>query len=93
MIYEIIMSKGQTIKIDEEDLQKIQENIKAPLVKVKQGIINPSFMVSIIPTNEADTKIKNIIEVKDGRARITGTKEVKVLADTMNINNTKRLHE
>jgi hypothetical protein len=84
------MSKGENIKIDQEDLDKIEANIKAPLVRVKQAIINPSFMVSIIPTNEPDTKTKPIIDNTREYAVITGEREVKVLPDLMS--ETKRLN-
>ena len=85
------MSKGPSIRIDEDDLVKIKANIGESLIAVKQGIINPSFMISIIPTNEPDTKIKQIIEHMADRVVVTGSKEVKVLADIMNINNIKKL--
>lgn len=54
MIYKVNMSKGSFIHIDDEDLEKIKVNIKAPLVQVKQGIINPSFMISIVPDPEIE---------------------------------------
>lgn len=86
------MSKGPNIKIDEQDLAHLQANIEKSLIRVKQGIINPSFMVSIIPTNEKDVEIKNKIELKDGRPVIVGTEEVRILADKMNIRNLKQLN-
>jgi len=91
MIYLVEMSRGANIKIDEADLAHIQKNIDQSLIRVKQGIINPSFMVSIIPTNEKDVEIKNKIEMKEGRAVIVGSEEVRVLADKMNIKNLKQL--
>jgi len=93
MIYTVEMSKGPNIKIDEQDLTHLQANIEKSLIRVKQGIINPSFMVSIIPTNEKDVEIKNKIEMKDGRPVIVGTEEVRILADKMNIRNLKQLHD
>jgi hypothetical protein len=85
------MSKGPSIKIDEEDLAHIQKNIAQALIRVKQGIINPSFMISIIPTSEEDVKIKNKIEMKDARAIVTGREEVRTLADKMSIKNNLQL--
>lgn len=84
------MSKGENIKIDDEDLVKIQENLSAPLIRVKQAIINPSFMVSITPSEDEDdivTRKKVIVE--NGVAKIVGEEKVKALADKMNI--TKQL--
>ena len=87
------MSKGPSIKIDEEDLAHLQENIEQALIRVKQGIINPSFMISIIPTNEKDVEIRNKIEMREGRPVIVGSEEARVLADKMNIKNLKQLND
>lgn len=81
MIYKISMSKGDAIFIDEEDLTKIQENIKAPLIRIKNAIINPSFMISITPHEERDFISKPIIEKENGVAKIIGYEEVKKLQD------------
>lgn len=86
MIYQINMSKGQNIKIDEEDLKKIQENLSAPLIRVKQAIINPSFMVSITPTDEEDIVEKPKVEITNGVAYIVGKENFDVLVDKMTIN-------
>lgn len=75
------MSKGDAIFIDEEDLTKIQENIKAPLIRIKNAIINPSFMISITPHEERDFINKPIIEKENGVAKIIGYEEVKKLHD------------
>lgn len=60
MIYEVNMSKGLKLKIDEEDYNKIVKNISANLIQVKLGTINPSFIISIIPIEEDDTYQKKI---------------------------------
>lgn len=86
------MSKGPSIKIDEEDLAKIKANIGESLIAVKQGIINPSFMISIIPTTEKEFVVRNKYEHGDGIVKIIGEEKVRALADTMNINNTRRLN-
>ena len=86
MIYQIEMSRGPSIKIDEEDLVKIKENIGESLIAVKQGIINPSFMISIIPTDEKEVQIKSKIEIRDGKPVLLGEEKVRTLADKMNIN-------
>ena len=85
MIYEIQMSRGPSIKIDEDDLVKIKKNIGESLIQIKQGIINPSFMIAIIPTDEEETRVKNLIEIHEGRAVITGTETIKKLVDKMTI--------
>ncbi len=82
MIYDLLLSKGQSIKIDEEDLQKIRTNISSNLIQVKQGIFNPSFMVMIVPTKEPDVIIEKSAKEIEGRA-VYEEKEVKVLSDLM----------
>ena len=87
MIYKIVMSKGEEIKIDEEDLVKIKANIGESLIQIKQGIINPSFMIAIIPTDEPETQIKHILEKRGNTAVITATETIKKLVDKMTIKN------
>ncbi len=51
--YIVQMSKGDPIQIDEEELQKVIEGANAgELIVVKQGVINPSYMVDIRPDKE-----------------------------------------
>ncbi len=85
MIYEIIMSKGEKIRIDEDDLKKVKNNLSASLIQVKQGIINPSFMVMIVPTNEPDKVLKPIYEEggDERTMKMVGEEEVNVLGDKM----------
>ena len=83
-MYEINMSKGVNIKIDSEDLQKIQDNLKAPLIRVKQAIINPSFMVSIVPIEEKEFSVKKKIVVENGVAKMIGEEKIRTLEDKMN---------
>lgn len=79
------MSKGNDIKIDEEDLAKITENIAAKLIRIKQGIINPSFMISITPTDEKEAIIRPKIEIRNGTPTVVGREEIKTLADKMSV--------
>lgn len=87
MIYLVEMSKGPSIRIDSDDLAKIRENIGESLISVKQGIINPSFMVSIIPTDESEVEVKQKVEMIDGKPTLTIGEERKKLANKMNVNN------
>lgn len=81
------MSKGESIKIDEDDLVKIQENLSAPLIRVKQAIINPSFMISITPSeNEQDLVTRKKVVLENGVAKIVGEEQIKTLADKMSVN-------
>lgn len=46
--YLVVMSSKESIKIDEEELQKVLEaSAGGGLCVVKQGVINPSFIVDI----------------------------------------------
>ena len=87
MIYKIHMSRGDDIKIDEEDLAKLKENIAEKLIALKQGIINPSFMISITPTSEKEFVEKPDLIVENGVAKIIGTTKVATLANKMNVRN------
>jgi hypothetical protein len=50
MTYTIFLSNKNEIVIDDEDYKKFTENVKSGnLIKLKRAIINPSFVVSIIP--------------------------------------------
>lgn len=83
MIYELILSRGEKIRIDEDDLKHIKENISANLIVIKQGMINPSFLVMIVPTNEPDVVSKPTFDTEGSTAKVTGFEERKVLADLM----------
>lgn len=84
------MSKGQNIKIDEQDLKKIKENMSENFIVVKQAIINPSFIVSITPTEEKEFATKPKVEIDNGIAKIVGQEKIATLADKMSVN-TKEL--
>jgi len=82
-MYELNMSKGSNIRIDEEDLKKIRENISANLIQVKQAIINPSFLISIVPIEEKEVITKPIFEIKDGIARQVSIETTKRLQNKL----------
>jgi signal peptidase I len=85
MIYELHTSTGQKIRIDDDDLKKIEDNAAEFMVKLKQGIVRPPFISVIVPTNEKETKIESIIEKRGDKVVITGEREVKVLKDLMTL--------
>jgi|SRR3990167_9093527 len=76
--YQIILSTKQVIEIDQTEFEKVINNLeKGRLVKVKQGIFNPSFVVSIIPVQrELETKIAGHIDESTGRFIATEYKEI-----------------
>jgi hypothetical protein len=77
------MSKGDNIKIDEDDLQKLTLNIDAKLIRLKQAIINPSFMISITPTDEKEFYVERKVELRDGKAFVIEEEKVRSIKDLM----------
>jgi hypothetical protein len=64
--YYIVLSTKDTIKIDSDEIRRVIEGIKTgSIVKIRQGIINPSFFVSIVDdhkrNNEFASEVKNIL--------------------------------
>lgn len=84
MIYKVNMSKGEPVLIDEEDLQKLEDNINEKLIRLKQAIINPSFMISIVPTGEEDKRIIPTLERRGNKMVQVGRQEVSKIGDVMN---------
>ncbi len=56
------MSNGVEVKIDPDEIGKVYEAIKSNnFARVKQGIINPSFLVAIIYDEE---RIRRVMEIE-----------------------------
>lgn len=56
------MSNGIEVKIDPDEIGKVYEAIKSNnFARVKQGIINPSFLVAIIYDEE---RIRRVMEIE-----------------------------
>lgn len=72
MKYTIKLSNKSVYEIDQEDFNKLKENMAdANMIFLKKVAINPSFLVEIIP-DELVEEPKPIIEVVDGVAKIIG---------------------
>lgn len=58
MSYYIIQLSNKTeVEIDQEDFDKVSANISSGnLIKVKKAILNPSFVVAIIPIVKEETR-------------------------------------
>src|ERR1035437_7920777 len=48
MIYKLNLSNKESITISEEEFIKFKENISAHFIEFESGIVNPSFVISII---------------------------------------------
>lgn len=68
--YKIILSSKTEVLIDEDELENVMSAIdQGAMVKVRQGIINPSFVIAIVPALEyiADYKERYKYEIRDGK--------------------------
>lgn len=51
--FKIVMSTGDSIPIDPEEVDAVYRGLEqGSLIRVKQGIVNPSFLVSIVKDKE-----------------------------------------
>ena len=87
MIYNVELSNGTKVRIDDEDLKLIKDNSSEFMIQVKQAIIRPSFIVAITPTDEKETV--SGIEIREGVPHRIG--EFKKLQDLMSVEKYKKL--
>ena len=60
MKYKLILSTRQEVLMDEADFLKVKSEIgSGNLIKIKRGIINPSFAVAILPVEDSPKRIMN----------------------------------
>lgn len=52
MIYTLHLSNGSKIPVNEIELQKFKQNVSSNFIELTAGIINPSFVVSIVLDTE-----------------------------------------
>lgn len=84
--YKAHMSNRETVTLDEEDFAKLVEGMNSgSFVKLKQAIINPSFLMMIVPLSKTNAMQEVIPERKiEGHIdERTGT--FKVLKDELPI--------
>lgn len=56
--YIIQLSNKTNIEIDQEDFDKFAKNsASGNFIKLKRGLVNPSFVVAIIPIVKEETKV------------------------------------
>ena len=59
--YNMFLSSKQTLVIDQDDFEKFMENgTDAKLIMLKGGIVNPSFVVCILPRKEKEEPVKEV---------------------------------
>lgn len=79
MNYIIQLSNKTEIEIDEADFEKFTQNsASGSLIKLKRGIVNPSFVVSIIPSSARTTKreLEGYIDEVSGNYVVTKDERV-----------------
>lgn len=81
--FQVVMSKGDPIQIDIDEVQKVLQGISSgSMVVVRSGIINPSYCVSII--KDVKRAESFFIDTKhDKSKRINGVKRLEnIFEDT-----------
>jgi len=69
----IVKTSNGEIKVDGTEIPKIIEGITSgSIIILKQGILNPSFLVSIIPDEQRVSDIKKMIESVDKQNKLVG---------------------
>jgi len=62
--YKIILSTKTEVKCDKEEIKKVIEGIKdGGIIRLKQGLVNPSFIVAIV--SDEERRLKFVEEVND----------------------------
>src|SRR3990167_2326326 len=83
--YRISMSSKDKIVVDEDDFAKLEQNLgTGNLIRLKKGIVNPSFIVSIYPITQQEAlaeeytekKIEGHIDEKTGKYTIDKQTEI-----------------
>lgn len=93
MIYEIILSTKERIEIDEEDLAKLIENAGTNrLIKLKQAIINPFYILAIKESaSERKGSVLGYIDEETRKFVIVSREDNPSIKDIFN-NDTKKLN-
>lgn len=58
MIYKLILSTKEEMNVSQAEFNYFKDNMSANFIELESGIINPSFVVSVI-INEELSKIEN----------------------------------
>ena len=68
--YEVILSTKDRIKCDSDELKRVIDGIKSgSMIKIRQGFINPSFIVTIVMDDQRFGDIREKIQgsLRDNR--------------------------
>lgn len=69
--YKLMLSNGVQIKADEDELDKVKEAIKTgSWGKVRQGMFNPSFLISIVEDTDRLEQLESANEKLENSKRL-----------------------
>lgn len=80
--YKLILSSKHEIVIDEIDYKKFESNSgSGNFIKLKQAVINPSFVIAVVPTKEIESgkSIKGYVDPERNVYVVTEEKETPAL--------------
>lgn len=85
--YKIVMSRGDNIQIDSDELSKVLQGIQSgqPVV-IRKGIFNPSFYVSIVKDGERWREFLEDIKYEENKEdlKLIGCEQLKdIFKDTV----------
>lgn len=83
MAYKVTLSNKSSIPIDREELESVKKGIEtgARLIKVKSGIFNPAYIVSVEPDYKRLEGIRALDHLPDMFERIGKMKTIEELAE------------
>ena len=82
MIYKLYLSNGTSMPVNEQELQKFKDNPSANFIELTAGIINPSFLVSIMVDTEL-TLLDNQKRIAQLNAKDFSDTDIKFLKEYM----------
>lgn len=92
--YTIQLSNGNTLHLDKEEVQGVLDKLAlGQFIKVKQGIFNPAYFITLIKNDDETMKHTSKILHNDGKCRIQFKKYQDIFKefDFSNINQKNKL--
>lgn len=65
MIYKLQLSNKESISITEQEYEKFKNNVNSNFIEFKEGLVNPSFVVSITIDYEATAQEQKYITTQE----------------------------
>ncbi len=84
--YKAVMSRGDDVPLDPNEIEAVAKAIATgQLIRVRQGLINPSYLISIVADKDRTAKYHDSLrhEEKNSPKRLAGMEPlVDIFADT-----------